>query len=386
MPNENDPSSKRGGAFFAAFLSLAFLMGVLGSIFGFSLLGKNVLVQKLVTGQPTGTVIHQENVSLEENSTVIQAVKKVSPAVLSILTSRNVQDWLGNVIEQKGGGTGFIITSDGMILTNKHVANDLKTEYTVVTSDGKDYPAKILAQDPVLDLAIVKIEATGLPVVDLGSSDDLQIGQFVVAIGNALGEFQNSVTFGVVSAKDRQITAGGNGSSERLEGLIQTDAAINPGNSGGPMVNLKGQVVGINTAVSTDAQNIGFAIPINVAKTDIDSVKKTGKIVRPILGISYLPITKEVAKLQQLPVTHGALIVRSSQIVGNLAVVPGGPGDKAGLTEGDIITVLNTEEITETQSLSRLLQRYQVGDEITISYLRKGDKKDVKVKLDQAAK
>jgi serine protease Do len=192
------------------------------------------------------------------------------------------QDIFGQTSEEKGGGTGFIITSDGLILTNKHVVENLRATYQVFTSDGKNYQAKVKAKDPLNDLAVLEIKGKNLPVADLGNSDDLKIGQRAIAIGNALGEFQNTVTTGVISAKERSITATGTfgQTTEELQGLIQTDASINQGNSGGPLINLDGQVVGINTVVAASAENIGFAIPINDAKTAIDSVVKTGKIIR----------------------------------------------------------------------------------------------------------
>lgn len=331
----------------------------------------------------SSVVTHEDKLTLEESSAFIDTAKAVSPSVVSILTTSQARNLFGDVVQQQGGGTGFVITSDGLIVTNRHVVSDASAQYTVITSDGKNYPAKILAIDPSpeIDLAILKIDATGLKAVKLGNSDDLQIGQWVVAIGNALAEFENTVTVGVVSAKNRQITAQGvNGGSEQLEGLIQTDAAINPGNSGGPLVNLDGQVVGINTATSTDAQNIGFAIPINVVKSAIDSVEATGKIIRPILGVRYEPITKDVAQAEKLPVDHGALLRGNG--ANQPAIVPGDPAEKAGLKDGDIITAINGEDITESQSLAQLMQKYKVGDQITLSVLRNGKTIQVKVTLD----
>ena len=362
------------------------LVGALGALLALSLATKNASLRGyLGLLNPDGSVTtRQERLVLEENSAVITSAEKVSPAVVSILTTRNVRDRYGDIYQQQGGGTGFVITSDGLILTNRHVVSDTKAEYTVVTSDGNSYSAKVVATDPStsVDLAILSIEAHGLPVVELGNSDDLKIGQFVVAIGNALAEFQNTVTLGVVSAKDRQITAGGADGTERLEGLIQTDAAINPGNSGGPLINLKGQVVGINTAVSSDAQNIGFAIPINLVQSAIDSYQENGRIIRPFLGVRYEPITKELAELEKLPVTQGALIIRG-ETASQLAVVPDSPANKAGFEENDILVEINKEKITETHSLARILQGYQAGDQITITYLRAGETKTVTLTLDE---
>lgn len=381
---ENRAYPRPRGFLFVGLIVFSMLGGVLGSALILNAAQSNDTVRRFLgfltdsKGQPVVTT-RQEKLILEESSAITETVTKVSPAVVSILSTRNVRDFFGNITEQTGGGTGFVIDKDGFILTNQHVVSDKNAAYTVITSDGKNYEAKVLALDPVFDLAVIKVEASLPAVVDLGDSNDTQIGQWVVAIGNALGEFQNTVTVGVISAKDRQITAGGATGAERLEGLIQTDAAINPGNSGGPLVNLKGQVIGINTA-KAEAQGIGFAIPINIAKTAIDSVKKTGRVVRPMLGIRYLPITKEIARLENLSVDSGALIARSA---GGAAIIAGGPADKAGLQEGDIITAVNNEEITELRSLARLLQQYQVGDQITLKYIRKGETKEVKVALEE---
>lgn len=379
MPKKSQ-SPKKGGWFIVGFLIFAFIMGVAGGIGGVLLLSENsYLKEKLGLKDIAINTTKTEKLKLEESSAITDTVKKVAPAVVSISTTTNVTNIFGRSYESEGGGTGFIITNDGLIVTNKHVVSDENTTYTVFTNDGKDYQAKILATDPFNDFAVLKIDAKGLPVVDLGDSDDLMVGQWVVAIGNALGEFDNSVTVGVISAKDRQITASGGGKAEKLEGLLQTDAAVNPGNSGGPLVNLKGQVIGINTAVA-NAENIGFAIPINVVKSAIDSIKKTGEIKRPMLGIRYLPITKEIAKINNLKVDYGALVIRGKG-QGEVAVIPGSPAAKAGIEENDIILKINDEEISENKSLARILQQYKVGDEISLTILRDDKEKTVKATL-----
>lgn len=325
----------------------------------------------------TSPNVQKEKIVLEESSAVIDAVKKVSPSVVSITTKRNIQDFFtGQILEQEGGGTGFILTSDGLIVTNKHVVDDESANYSVLASDGKTYEAQVLSRDPFNDLAVLKIDAKGLKPVELGDSNSLNTGQWVIAIGNALGEFQNTVTVGVVSAKDRQITADG----QTLEGLIQTDAAINPGNSGGPLINLAGQVVGINTAMAGGAEGIGFAINIDSVKTALDSVQETGKIVRPFLGVRYLLINKEIARSAQLSVDKGALIYRGANPA-DLPVVPGSPADKAGLQENDIILKINGQEINENTSLVSLLQKYKPNDTITLTVLRKGEEIQVPVTL-----
>jgi serine protease Do len=329
---------------------------------------------------------------------VVAAVKKASPAVVSITISKNVPvlencaspfsdlppefrqffdtpqftvpcDTGKTQLQEVGGGSGFIVSSDGLILTNKHVVSDASASYTVFTNDGKKYDAKVLARDPAQDLAVVKINATGLPTVTLGDSSGLQLGQTAIAIGNALAEFRNTVSAGVISGLSREITASnpGGGASESLQGLIQTDAAINPGNSGGPLLNLAGDVIGIDTAVAQGAQNIGFAIPINLAKRDIDSVKATGEIQSPYIGVRYAMLTPDVASKNKLSVDHGAW-VQGSQ--GNPAVVSGSPAAKAGLKNGDIITAINGKDLTQDYSLSTAVNEHNVGDKITLTVLR----------------
>ncbi len=375
--------SRKRGTFVVFFLFLSLLMGAIGAVGIIVALQTTNLAHYLGLKKETALGISStDHLVLEESSAITDSVDKVSPAVVSITTTSNVQDFFGRTVEQKGGGTGFILTADGMIVTNKHVVSDANATYHVFTNDGKDYEAKVVARDSLNDLAVIKIEATGLPVVELGSSDDLKVGQWVIAIGNALGEFNNSVTVGVVSAKERQITAEGasGGISEDLSGLLQTDAAINPGNSGGPLVNLKGQVIGINTAIAGNAENIGFAIPINLVSKAIQSIKDTGKITRPMVGIRYVPVTKEMAKANNLPVDYGVLVLRGAK-AGDLAVIPGSPADKAGIQENDIVTEIDGKRIDDNRSLLSLLATYNVGDTIKVTVYHKGDKKTVDLTL-----
>ncbi|MFA6551336.1 MAG: trypsin-like peptidase domain-containing protein, partial [Patescibacteria group bacterium] len=288
----------------------------------------------------------------------------------------------GTEKQEVGGGTGFIISPDGMIVTNKHVVTDEQAEYTVLMNDEKKYPAKVLARDPVSDLAILKIETKDLPTVELGDSGNLKVGQSVIAIGNALGEFRNTVSVGVISGLARSITADGAGTAEDLTNIIQTDAAINPGNSGGPLLNIAGQVIGINTAVAQGAQGIGFAIPINEVKNSIEAVQKTGKISRPWLGVRYVMLTDDIAKQNNLSVTEGALVARGDNRT-DLAVIPGSPADKAGITENDIILEINGQKINSKNLLANALSKFKPGDEVTFKVWHKGEKKDVKVKLEE---
>ena len=361
----------------AIFILLYFLVGILGGVFG-------SFVYLDYKSQSSGSILNKtirQNVT--ENSAVIEAVKKVGPAVVSITGESKTVDFFGNTGNSKSSGTGFIIEKDGLIITNKHVVSGKNTSYSVFTNEGKEYKAEIKALDPSNDIAFLKINANNLPIAELGNSDNLQVGQSVVAIGNALGQYQNTVTTGVVSAIGRAIEAGdsSSGSSESLENVIQTDAAINPGNSGGPLVNLAGQVIGINTAIDQNGQSIGFAIPINTAKTDVESVISKGKIVRPMLGVRYIPITKEFAASNNLPVTEGAYIYGSRT---ELGIIPGSPADKGGLENGDIITKIGDNKINGNTSLSSIITKYKVGDKVKITYLRDGKQKTIEVTLTEA--
>jgi serine protease Do len=317
-----------------------------------------------------------DKIVVEESSAFIDASRKVNPTVVSINGKGTpIQSFFGTQTPEKSG-TGFIVTSDGLIATNKHVVEDL-VSFTVTTPEGKSYTGKVVATDPITDLALVKVDTRGLPVADLGNSDDLSVGQWVIAVGNALGEFRNTVTVGVVSALERNATASsGTGDGEALDGLIQTDAAINPGNSGGPLVNLKGQVVGINTAIVGSAQNIGFAINSNDLKKALDSYTKNNKIIRPYIGVRYQTITKAIATSLDLPVEEGALLIASSS---SSATVKGSPAEKAGLKDGDIITRVDNRSVTQTTPLSRIIRDYQPGNKIVLTVIR--DKKTLSINL-----
>jgi serine protease Do len=237
-----------------------------------------------------------------------------------------------------------------------------------------------LARDTAIDLALVKIDGKNLPTLSLGDSDTLQLGQTVVAIGNALGEFSNSVTRGIVSGINRKITAGDMEGSEVIDQAIQTDAAINPGNSGGPLLNLAGQVIGVNTAVSQEGQSVGFAIPINIAKQSIESVQKFGRIIRPYLGVRYVIINADMASQNQLPFSYGALVSRGTD-PGQVAVVPGSPADKAGLVENDIILEADGVKVDADHTLVSAIIKKKVGDTINLKIYHKGDTKTVTVTL-----
>jgi S1-C subfamily serine protease len=353
--------------------------------------------------QPGLSVFSGQIVSQDE--AVVKVVKEVSPAVVSIIATKDLpiiekrSQWLnpfgrlfpfqfevpeyqqrGIQKQEVGGGTGFIVASDGLILTNKHVVDISGAEYTVLMKDGQKYSAKVLAKDPVQDIAVLEIDKKNLPTVRLGNSDKINIGQTAIAIGNALGEFRNTVSVGVISGLSRLVLAASGSGVENLEDLIQTDAAINPGNSGGPLLNLQGEVIGINTAMASEAQNIGFALPINSAKRDIDQVKKQGKITYPFIGIRYAFIDSQIKEEKKLPVDYGVLIVQGNSEE-EPAIVSGSPAERAGLKEGDIILEVDGQKIDKEHSLANIVQRHDVGDEIALRILSNGKEKTIRIVL-----
>lgn len=287
-----------------------------------------------------------------------------------------------------GGGSGFLVSDDGIILTNSHVVHDTKAEYTAfLDHDEKTkHELEVVARDPIHDIAICKVKGNNFPYLELGDSSGLQLGESVVAVGNALGEFSNTVSLGIISGLSRFIRAqqGGRGQSERLRGLIQTDAAINPGNSGGPLINMEGKVVGINTAVVFGAQNIGFSIPVNQAKTDIEEVKKYGRIRIPFIGVRYVIIDEKMQKQNNLPVDHGAFIMRET--LGNTAIVPGSSAHKAGLKEFDIILEASGKEITVENTIQDVIQEHKMGDRIKIKVLREKKEREMEIELEERGK
>lgn len=330
---------------------------------------------------------------------IVRAVEQILPSVVSITISKNAnlisrqlpldgimpdglpKDADGNI--KLGGGSGFLISNDGLVLTNKHVIMDPEAQYAIFDQDGGRSDVTILARDPIHDVAILKMnKSQNMRAAPLGNSNGLRLGQTVIAIGNALGEFQSSVSTGVVSGLSRLITAISDvsGHQERLRGLIQTDAAINPGNSGGPLINIKGEVIGINAAVVFGAQNIGFAIPIEKARRDIDDIKHYGRIRRPFIGIRYLLLNPEVQRRLGLPIEYGAFVVRE-QIPGDHAVIPGSPAARAGIREGDVVLACNGKTISEKNSLEDILENTTPGEKIELAVLRDGRKELVTLEL-----
>lgn len=317
----------------------------------------------------SSTVSESRAQVIAEGEVVTDVAQKVSPSVVSIVVkSSQTNPYFGSTY-QEGAGTGIIISKDGYILTNKHVVGDDVSSVQVVTTDGKTYDdVKVVGRDPVNDLAFLKVSGVSdLKPATLGDSSKLVVGSKVVAIGNALGEFQTTVTSGIISGVNRSVTAGDETSYENLSNLIQTDAAINPGNSGGPLVNITGEVIGINTAVSQGAEGIGFAIPINEAKGLIKGVLEKGTIERAYLGVRYVSLTPEVAKRYNLKVTQGAYITPSNS---GAAIASGSPAEKAGLRDGDIITKVNGVSLNQSTSLVSQLSQFAPGDKVTLTVLR----------------
>ena len=387
-------------------------------------LAGNLGYQLIKDFQPAGeegqTSAKEETLTtaLSQEDAVVKVVKEISPAVVSIIVTKDLpvmeqyyqeynpfegddfvkqffgEDFFapfkfqipqyrqkGTEKREIGGGTGFIVSSDGLILTNKHVVVDEEADYTVLTNQGEKIAAQVLARDPIEDIAVLKIARNSLPVVSLGDSENLQIGQTVIVIGNALGEFRNTVSLGVISGLRRSIVAStAFGQSEELSEVIQTDAAINRGNSGGPLLNLKGEAIGINVAMAQGAENIGFALPISKAKRDIDQIKRQGKISYPFLGVRYTLVTPEIQEKNNLTVDYGALVMRGANPE-ELAVVTGSPADQAGLKENDIILEVNGERVNQDNSLAEWIQKHQVGDIIKLKVLDKGEEKMIEVEL-----
>lgn len=373
---------------------------------------KGVPTLSIANTDTTATpVLAPLNTTLDsEEALTIAAVKKVQPAVVSVVIKKSINalyddnnskfffidPFTGRQInptipsatpnapgqeKEIGGGTGFIVSKDGYIVTNKHVVSDKGATYSIFLSDGTEHKGQLLDTDPVNDLAVLKIDGTNLPTVELSDSSTIQVGQTVLAIGNSLNEYRQTVSKGIISGMNRTITASdqSGSSQEELNGIIQTDAAINPGNSGGPLVNISGQVIGINTAIDRSGQSIGFAIPINDAKFIIDSIKTNGRVVRPQLGVRYMMITKAVATANSLPVDYGALIIRGT--ANEMAVIPGSAADKAGLVENDIILEINGTKLDDKNQLAKVIQNFHAGDTINLKVYHKGEQKNVAITL-----
>ena len=402
-------------SFIVSVIGTVLALGTIGPLFGLGeegggpiLFNKPAIIDKIIE-----TVTERETTErvIRQDELIVTVVETVSPAVVSVIATKDVpvverffadpfaddpllQQFFGDEgsgfripqFRQKGtqrqevsSGTGFIVSEDGLVITNKHVVSDTEAAYTALLNDGRKISAEVLARDPLQDLAVLKIKGSGFAIARLGDSSAVKIGQSVVAIGNALGEFSNTVSVGVVSGLKRSVVASGALTGpEMLQELIQTDAAINPGNSGGPLLNIRGEVIGINTAIAQGAENIGFAIPINKAKRALENVKEHGRIIYPFFGVRYVLITKDFAEQNKLARDYGVLVTGSD---GEPAVVAGSPAEKAGLKTGDIILEFNGERIDIDNTLAALIQKYKVGEKVSLKVFRNDKELEIEAVL-----
>lgn len=335
-----------------------------------------------------------------KKSSIVSIAKNVCPAVITIVASKNLPEIeefyflpfkgekiafpkkvKGNYKAKIGGGSGFIVSPDGYVLTCNHVVEDKEADFTVIIDPDHKYKAKVVDKDPLVDMAILKIQGNDFPFLKLGDSDKLDLGEDVLAVGNPLGEFEDTLSKGIISGLSRKINAHNSFTSNItfLRGLIQTDAAINPGNSGGPLVNMKGEAIGINTAMIMGAENIGFAIPINYVKDELKEIKKNGKIKRPYLGVKYIILNPEIAKTNKIEVNYGALIVR--EMFGESAIAKNSSADISGLKEYDIILEINKEKITQDNTLADIISKYSIEECVILNVLREGKTIEIETKL-----
>ena len=356
--------------------------------------GASRFIPALISPSQSLPQVEKEIQVTREQNLVIDVVKNVGPSVVTIGVEQTDkrqslrvgpfsvlfegQELSKEEDQERLIGSGFIVSVGGLVVTNKHVVSDRDVKYIVVDSKGTKYNVERIYRDPLNDIAILKVanpSAERFREVKLGNSDNLEVGQFAIAIGTALGEFRNTVTTGVISGLGRGITAGNpfEGFVERLDNVIQTDAAINPGNSGGPLLNSAGEVVGVNTAVASAGQNIGFAIPINVVKESIKNFNQTGQFDRAFLGVSYVMISKRVAALNELP--QGALV---------RAISEGSAAQKTGLKTNDIITKIDGENVTEDNNLAVIINKKKVGQEVTLTVFRDDKTIEIKATLEAA--
>lgn len=378
-------------------LGVAVLIVIVAAVFGGAvserLFGFRILDRYFPVSQEASLL--SDNVDqriLNEESVYVGVAEKLSPSVVTVgvIKTQTVVDFFEGqnpldffnrgfnsreeVIE-RDIGSGFIVSKDGLVVTNKHVVQDVQAKYRVIDQDDQIFEVEKIYRDPVNDLAILRISSEGkeLVPVDLGESDGLKVGQIVIAIGTALGQYRHSVTTGVISGLGRGIVAGSvfEGYVEQLDNVIQTDAAINPGNSGGPLVNSLGQVIGVSVAVASGAENIGFAIPINVVKVTLDNFNQTGQFERPFLGVKYRLIGRDLALMNEVP--QGAYVVE---------VVPNASADQAGVEAGDIITKMDSQQINEDNNLAKLISTKKIGDRLNITVWRSGEEKELSVTLE----
>lgn len=382
------------GCFGIILLFCSGFTGLFGGLIGYYIVGNN---NTFIRNSEKIQVVNEE-------SAVIDVANKASASVVSIVITQNVpiyenyrinpffNDWgdlnrkqIGTEEQEVGAGTGFIVSKDGLIVTNRHVVDQDNVSYTIFLSDGSKKEAKVLAKDTLLDIALLDIDGDNFTALSFGDSDSLKVGQNVIAIGNALGEFSNSVSTGIISGLSRKIVAGDQTGrfSERLNNVIQTDASINLGNSGGPLMDLTGNVIGVNVAIAGDAENIGFAIPSNLVKKLVDNFQKNGKIERPILGVRFINVNESVKKDNNLSVDYGALI--TSNRADQLAIIPGSPAEKAGLKINDIVLEVDSVRIDENLRLNEVIQSKEMGSSVSLKVLRDDREINITVLLDKSS-
>jgi len=394
-------------------------------------IGKIILISLVVSGITSSSVLlgylwysnqfifaEEEQIEVETQAAInsgdvvdiADVIERVNPAVVSVIATKDVpiyeqyfeqfDPWggffgggfsiprireRGTEEREVGGGSGFFVSADGLLVTNRHVVSDDDARYSIVTNDDETYSVEVVAKDPILDIAVLRVvdtERKEFPYLNFGDSNALRLGDTVIVIGNALAEFRNSVSVGIVSGLARSITARGSGGmTEQLDQVIQTDAAINPGNSGGPMINTNGEVIGVSVATTQGADNISFALPANMVSDVVSSVQQYGEIQRPYLGVRYTMITPRIKELNKLTVDYGALVARG-ETREELAVFPGSPADKVGIIENDIILKIDGVELRNVE-LATELRKKRVGDTITLTLLHRGDEKEVMVVLEK---
>ncbi|MCS6983454.1 MAG: trypsin-like peptidase domain-containing protein [Candidatus Absconditabacterales bacterium] len=360
---------------------------------------------RLHTVQPSSIIFESSQTTIPQTwsgdmsivglqNSIVDAIRIAGPSVVNIIITRNLQIYMtnpfrfwerGEVVERQqrvGGGSGIFVTKDGLVMTNKHVVSDVRADYTVVTSDGTLYRVQNVWLDPVIDIAFLQIvDENGnkptdlIPAQFVSFDEEVRVGQFAIAIGNALSEYQDSVTMGIVSAKNRKLETNANDSL--YVGLLQTDTPINPGNSGGPLLDIFGRVVGVNTAIAGQGMGIGFAIPVTqeFVNASIATLHEFGEIRRPLLGIGHRDITRELAQELGLQRTQGTLIEQ---------IVPGSPAEQAGLEVGDIILAVNNRPIKSELPFLYHMYQHRIGDEVTIVWERNGQAREAVVRLSQA--
>lgn len=382
IPPATPPSTQKKSK--APLIATGVVVGIL-LILGFGIMAGMIIADRTSPEASTSSKMltateDGNNAVTKQESDIAAVAAKVSPSVVSILTKTQAESYFGGITSQEGAGTGIIVSKDGYVMTNNHVIQDV-SNVAIIDSAGNLYESvTVIGRDPLNDIAFLKIKSNKeFTAATLGNSATIRTGQQVVAIGNALGQYDNTVTSGIISGTGRPLTADtSNGQSETLSDLIQTDASINPGNSGGPLLNMAGQVIGINTAIVENANGIGFSIPINSTKGVLAGVLENGTVSRAFFGVNSVNLTPAIARQYKLSVNEGAYVFAGQ---GRSPIASGSPAEKAGLKSGDIITKLNDAPINSGNGLSTLIGQYRPGDTVTITYIRGGETKTAQVTL-----